>query len=129
MQVRGRARMPGTVKTCTITKKADGWHAAIVVETECKARAALDPGIAGMDWGIESFATLARCDGSIGVIANDRFLAAEAEALAEEARAFAREHPGRRRTRRLQRAGSARSPTGARIAPTSWPHASCAPMP
>lgn len=59
-----------------------------MVETECEARATPDPGIAGMDWGVESFATLARCDGSIEIIASDRFLAAEAEALAEEARAF-----------------------------------------
>lgn len=101
IQVRGRARTPGIVKTCDIMKKVDGWYASIVVATECEARAEPTGGAGGMDWGVETYATIAFEDGRIEEVANDRLLNAEIDTLKEQQRELSRHQRGKKRSRRI----------------------------
>jgi putative transposase len=60
MCVRGEARTPGTIKSCTVMRKADGWYVSIVLECEAHREMARDAREAiGLDWGVETYATLA----------------------------------------------------------------------
>ncbi|MFG6082142.1 RNA-guided endonuclease InsQ/TnpB family protein [Paracoccus litorisediminis] len=104
IQARGVARTPGRVKTCDIVRKVDGWYASIVVETECENRPEARGGIAGLDWGVETFATIATQDGRFEAVPNMRHLSAEMEVLREDHRAVSRAGRGRKRSRRTQRA-------------------------
>jgi putative transposase len=49
-------RLQGTPKTCTISRKADGWYASIACEVEPEALPKTDMDV-GIDVGIETFAT------------------------------------------------------------------------
>jgi putative transposase len=70
VQIRGKARTSGTPKTCEIQHKDGRWYASITVAC-CPQREA-GPLAAGMDWGVETFATLARSDGTMQHIDNPR---------------------------------------------------------
>lgn len=70
--VRGRARTPGDVATCEITRKDCRWYAVLtlrVTPSRAGGRAAI-----GLDWGVSQFATLAHEDGSFREIGNPRFV-------------------------------------------------------
>lgn len=112
----------GVVKTAEIIRKADGFHLSIVTDRACKARDhKADPALS-LDWGVNTFGTLAReareeaphqagrnriemhgIAVDTSEEANLRFLAQEAEALKDEQRAFSRSVRGARRTRRMER--------------------------
>ena len=71
--VRGRARTPGEVKTCEIQHKAGRWYASLTlvcVPTRIGGTVAI-----GLDWGVETFATIAHEDGGFSAIENPRFFA------------------------------------------------------
>ncbi|MGP6159510.1 MAG: RNA-guided endonuclease InsQ/TnpB family protein [Vulcanimicrobiaceae bacterium] len=82
--VRGRARTPGEVRTCEIQYKAGRWYASlsILCEPESKGGAAA----VGMDWGVETFATLARENGGFEAIDNPRFFKRHAASVARAQR-------------------------------------------
>ncbi|MBO9427903.1 RNA-guided endonuclease TnpB family protein [Sulfitobacter sp. R18_1] len=60
IKIRGEARTPGRPKVCSITRKSDGWWASVVLECETHREIAPDARPAlGLDWGVETYATLA----------------------------------------------------------------------
>ncbi|MHB8356809.1 MAG: RNA-guided endonuclease InsQ/TnpB family protein [Vulcanimicrobiaceae bacterium] len=71
--VRGRARTPGEVKTCEIAHKAGRWYASLTLACEPQRKGGTDA--IGLDWGVETFATLAHEDQAFSTIENPRFFA------------------------------------------------------
>jgi len=74
VSVRGRARTPGMVKTCEIQHKAGRWYSSLTIS--CQPKRASGPRAVGLDWGVQTFATIAREDGSFAEIPNPRFVRA-----------------------------------------------------
>lgn len=111
VKARGQARTPGRIVCCDIQRRAglDGeWYASIVVacEPHRERLSAAEGGgrMAGLDWGVESFATLAYGPGDYETVENDRLLLQETEALKQEQRALSYALRGRRsnRARRMR---------------------------
>ncbi|EPX84745.1 RNA-guided endonuclease InsQ/TnpB family protein [Salipiger mucosus] len=89
MQIRGKARTQGAPKTCTITKKIDGWYASVVIE--CQPRRDHDQDAHDamtMDWGQETYATLVWGieDDEYEELANERFWQSEKDKIIEKNR-------------------------------------------
>ena len=88
LRIRGKARLKGEPVTCEISHKAGRWYASVSLEVrpnrECGA------GAAGLDWGVETFATLVHPDGRIQEIQNPRWVKQAEDALAEAQRVMAR---------------------------------------
>jgi len=61
VRIRGKARTVGKPKTCEILYRRGKWHASVTVECEPERRHG--ERIGGMDWGVETFATLASREG------------------------------------------------------------------
>jgi len=97
MTARGEARTPGRVVCCDIQRKVDGWYLSLVVE--CEPHRERGDREAGLDWGVETFATLAYARGEYAEEENDRPLAAEQEALNTESRTLSKALRGRRSKR------------------------------
>jgi putative transposase len=70
VKIRGKARTIGEANTCEIQHKDGRWYASVTVEC-CPQREA-GPLVAGMDWGVETFATLALSDGTMLHLDNPR---------------------------------------------------------
>ena len=68
---RGRARTPGEVKTCEIQHKAGHWYASLTIS--CRPQRKGGTSAIGLDWGVETFATLAHENGGYSAIENPRF--------------------------------------------------------
>ncbi len=76
IRVRGRARTYGEVKTCEIQHKHGSWYASLTIECERKRTSGTKA--MGFDWGVTTFATIAREDGEFedgefAEIGNPRF--------------------------------------------------------
>jgi putative transposase len=80
IKVRGRGRTIGEVATCEIGRKADRWYASITIK--CFPKRAGGTASLGQDWGVETFATLAREDGGFEAVANPRFHREHRESVA-----------------------------------------------
>jgi putative transposase len=77
MSARGEARTPGKIVTREIMRKADGWFVSLAIACEpYRECGSLE---AGLDWGVETFATLAYAPGEYDAFDNGRLLKAEAE--------------------------------------------------
>lgn len=100
MSARGEARTPGTVVNCDIQRKADGWFLSLVIE--CEPHRECGEAECGLDWGIETFATLAYAPGEYAAAPNDRLLNAEQEGLKTEQRALSLALRGKRSKRALK---------------------------
>src|SRR5919202_1789117 len=98
MQARGEARTPGEVVCADVQRKADGWYLSLVVACEPHRERTGDK-IAGLDWGVETYATLCHGPFRFEDVENDRFLADEADALREEQRTLSRALRGKRSKR------------------------------
>lgn len=66
ISARGRARTPGDVKTCEIQHKAGRWYASLTMS--CQPRREGGTSAVGLDWGVETFATLAHEHGDFSAI-------------------------------------------------------------
>lgn len=97
MRARGEARTPGRVVCCDIQRKADGWFLSLVVE--CEPHRERGEAVAGLDWGVETFATLCHGPGEFAAIPNDRLLAQEQDAIKAAQRDLSRHLRGRRSKR------------------------------
>jgi putative transposase len=73
VKLRGRARTAGEVKTCEIQRKAGRWYAAFSIARTPKRKGGTVA--VGHDWGVETFATIAREDGTFEAVENPRFFA------------------------------------------------------
>ena len=69
---------------------------------ECESHRECGDREAGLDWGVETFATLAYAPGEYAEEENDRPLAAEQEALKTESRALSKALRGRRSKRAMK---------------------------
>ena len=100
MEARGEARTPGEVVCCDVQRRADGWWLSLVVA--CEPHREAGTGVVGIDWGVETYATTCTGPMRFGAVENERFGAAEAEALREEQRALSRALRGKRSQRALK---------------------------
>lgn len=95
LRAEGIARTPGRVVSGEVQRKADGWFLSIVVACEPHRERVADR-IAGLDWGVETFATLAYGIDEFSTIPNDRLLRQEQENLKERQRALSKALRGKR---------------------------------
>jgi len=100
MEARGEARTPGQVVCCDIMRKADGWFMSLVVACE-PHRESGDLEV-GLDWGVETFATLAYGPEEYDAFANHRLLNSEQEALRTKQRQLSHALRGKRSRRALK---------------------------
>jgi len=101
IRMRGQARTPGTPKTLDILYKRGKWYASVVLvcEPERKPKEHEPPlvkGAVGLDWGVESFATLAHDSGDYSRIENERHLRLELQKLAQLQREMSHKKRGSR---------------------------------
>jgi putative transposase len=104
MDARGEARTPGQIVCCDIMRKADGWFMSLVIA--CEPHRECGDLEVGLDWGVETFATLAYGPGAYDAFVNDRLLNSEQEALRIEQRQLSQALRGKRsrRARKARRA-------------------------
>lgn len=76
--IRGKPRTPGTPKTCEILKKNGRWYASITLD--CKPARKHGEKMGGLDWGVETFATIATPEATKS-IDNPRYLARTLNAI------------------------------------------------
>src|SRR5215475_1921253 len=102
VKIRGKAHTIGEPKTCEVQHKDGRWYASITVEC-CPQREA-GPLAAGMDWGVETFATLALSEGAMLHIDNPRHTQRGLAQLRQAQQALSRKRRGsknREKARRL----------------------------
>ena len=75
VKLRGKARIEGNPKTCEILHKAGKWYASVTIE--CSPQRACGTQAMGLDWGLETFATICDNDGLTHSVANLRHLKQE----------------------------------------------------
>jgi len=102
MQARGVARTPGQIVSCDVMRRADGWFLSLVVACQ-PHREVVGDREAGLDWGVETYATLAYGPGEYAEVENERFLAQEAEVLKGEQRKLSAALRGKRSKRAAKR--------------------------
>ncbi|PWC40145.1 RNA-guided endonuclease TnpB family protein [Azospirillum sp. TSO35-2] len=95
MEARGEARTPGRIVCADVQRKTDGWFLSLVVEGE-PHRARTADRECGLDWGVETFATLAYGPDAFAAIANDHHLNAETNAIKEQQRQLSKALRGKR---------------------------------
>lgn len=98
VRARGEARTPGRVICCDIQRKADGWFLSLVVACEPHRERTGDL-VAGLDWGVETFATLCHGPHQFSQVPNDRLLAQEQDAIKAAQVALSRHLRGKRSKR------------------------------
>ena len=72
VRIRGDARTVGEPKTCDILYRHGRWYASMVLECQPERSRGVDT--IAFDWGVETFATIARVDSEPVEIPNPRFL-------------------------------------------------------
>jgi putative transposase len=94
VRTRGQARFDGEPKTCEVMLKQGRWYVSVTVEASPKR----DRGGAavGLDWGVETFATLAHEDGTTERIENPAFLRQDEGRILRAQRAVSRKKRGSR---------------------------------
>ena len=103
MRARGEARTPGRVVCAAIQRKADGWFLSLVVECE-PHRERIGDSVVGLDWGVETMATLCTGPMQFAEVENDRLLVKAQDGL----KAAQRELSCHLRGKRSKRAARAR---------------------
>jgi putative transposase len=98
MRARGEARTPGRVACADIQRKADGWFLSLVVECE-PHRERTDEAVAGLDWGVETLATLCHGPMRFSEFENDRLLTQEQDGLKAAQRELSKALRGKRSKR------------------------------
>lgn len=95
MSMRGSMRDVGEIRTCNIVKRGENWFASIVVRGEFKRECGTEA--CGLDWGVNTFATIATSQGELIEIENPRHGKRTAEKLAKAQRDLARKKRGSNR--------------------------------
>jgi len=104
IKIRGKARTIGEPKTCEIQHKNGRWYASITVE--CSPQRTAGPLAAGMDWGVETLATLALSDGTLQHIDNPRHTRKALVTLRHAQQALSRKRRGSNNREKARRAVS-----------------------
>jgi putative transposase len=92
VKIRGKARNIGIPKTCEIQHKQGKWYASITLD--CEPRRSSGNKAIGIDWGLSTFATIAKSDGQVENIANPRFLRKRLKELKSKQRDLSRKKLG-----------------------------------
>jgi putative transposase len=79
VKIRGDARTIGTPKTCELTYHHGTWYASITLACQPERSGGADA--LGLDWGINTYATIAHADGAIERVENPRWLQTSQERL------------------------------------------------
>ena len=95
IRIRGKARTEGTPKAAEVMHKQGRWYVSVTVAC-VPTRARVGNGAAGLDWGVETFATVANEDGSTLRIENPRHLEQARAQLCSAQRQLARKKRGSR---------------------------------
>ncbi len=95
MSMRGSMRDLGEIRTCNIVRRGDDWFASIVVRGEFKRECGVEA--CGLDWGVNTFATIATSQGELIEIENPRHGKRTAGKLAKAQRDLARKKRGSNR--------------------------------
>jgi putative transposase len=125
IKARGRARQGGTIKSCELMHRDGAWHLSLTVTCPVIERQG-GTSACGLDWGVESFATLAVADPNGGeptmeVIANPRWFRAERAKLLELEQAKDRKrHRSNRRRKAARRVAAAKARAARRR--KDWQH-------
>jgi|SRR5690349_469205 len=101
MSMRGSMRDVGEIRTCNIVKRGDNWFASIVVRGEFKRECGTEA--CGMDWGVNTFATIVTSQGELIEIENPRHGRRTAEKLAKAQQDLARKKRGSNRRCKAKR--------------------------
>ena len=72
VKLRGKARTPGLTKTCEILHKAGKWYASVTVA--CHPSRPCGSAGMGLDWGLETFATVCDAEHTTHSVENPRLL-------------------------------------------------------
>lgn len=102
LKIRGQAKHLGTPKTCEIQHKQGKWYASITID--CQATRSSGQEAIGIDWGLETFATIAKHDGSNEPIKNPRFLKNQLKALKTKQQSLSRKKRGSNNRKRAKQA-------------------------
>lgn len=108
IRARGEARTPGQIVCCDIMRKTDGWFLSLVIKCE-PHRERSENAVAGLDWGVETFATLCYGPHEFAEIENDRLFAQEQDAIKAAQRDLSRRGKRTRQAERAKRALARRS--------------------
>lgn len=103
--LRGRGRTLGEIKTCEIQHMSGRWYAALTVA--CKPQRTGGREAIGLDWGVETFATIAHENGTFSALENPRFVRRAAERLAAAQRDLATKKQDSHRRAKAKRAVAA----------------------
>jgi putative transposase len=122
---RGQARTQGRIVAADVVRKSLGatveWWLSLVIECRPVRRRVCDRA-AGLDWGVETFATMAYGPGAYAAFANERLLDQEKDALRSgRSAAAASDRGGAPGGWPCWRNAAARFPTDARTSCTSAP--------
>lgn len=95
MVARGEGRTHGQVVCCDVQRKADGWYLSLVVACEPHRERTGDL-VAGLDWGVQTLATICHGPMRFDQVENDRLLSQEQDAIKEAQRALSKRLCGKR---------------------------------
>lgn len=96
VKIRGKARFEvGAPKAAEIIEHAGKWYLSVTYRLDAlPARRRTGEHISGLDWGVETFATIANHDGTDETTPNPRHLRKQLDALATTQQALARKTKG-----------------------------------
>jgi putative transposase len=92
VKARGQARTGGTVTACEVLHRDGEWSLSLTIE--CQPTRQGGSAACGMDWGVETFATLALPDGTEEAIPNPRLGRAAERGIRIASRAVSRKKRG-----------------------------------
>ena len=101
--MRGKARTKGTPKILDILYKQGKWYASVVFDCQPEREQNNLTGAISLDWGVETFATLAHDDGEYTFIHNECHLRNELSKLKQLQRDLCRKKRGSRNWQRLKK--------------------------
>jgi putative transposase len=101
IKLRGQARTAGTPVTCDIQHKAGRWYASVTLR--CEPVRERGTRAVGLDWGVETFATLVELNGEKHEIDNPRFVRSSTGKLARAQKALSRKRRGSRNRGKARR--------------------------
>lgn len=102
--LRGKTRFHGTPKTCEVIERAGNWYLSVTFAVEAlPQRKRTGNERVGIDWGVETFTTAAKEDGTFDKQPNPRYLKRASTRLKTEQRALARKKKGSKRRQKQKR--------------------------
>jgi putative transposase len=108
VKLRGKARFDGgEPRTCEVIQRAGKWYLSVTFTLAAlPERKRTGEIVSGLDWGVETFATLANSDGTSEEIANPRHLRRKLDRLAAEQQTLARKQRGSKRRHLAKQRGA-----------------------